>query len=391
MEYPITDFLKTLINLNIQLESSPNSEYIPLMEQINILVTGACGVTSRSVVRSLNTSNFFKGKLDFIGTDVCYNKYGIYEGLYKRVYKVPSYNSPDYHEVMARIIAKENIQYAIIIPEPEVLYWCNHNFGVPFHRIPPKFAKVVISKLSLYQHLEYTNLTPKFQIISKNVTEDMIKLPYPLWIRDYSEGTTSGMGSFMPQNFEQLSAWITINPDIKTFMCSEYLPGRNLACFLLYDNGHLIKYGVAERQIYLMAKVAISHITGNTSQGKLLNDEHVFLTAKNAVEKIAEMTGEKMNGLIVVDLKENADGIPLVTEINIRHVAFTSSFASGGLNFAEVQLLLLTGQPHLISQAKTIEFPKDNLILRDVDGHPIYISHFEDVKIGNAYKIENKG
>lgn len=360
------------------------------MEKINILITGACGVTSRSVVRSLNLSNQFKNKLKFIGTDVCYNKYGIYEGLYERVYKVPSYDASEYRSVMEQIIDIENIQYAIIIPEPEVLYWSTHPFNVPFHRIPPKFAKAVLSKLSLYRLLDGTGLTPKFQLISSDTPRDRIKLSYPMWIRDYSEGTTSGMGSFMPHNFEQLSAWMTINPEIKDFMCSEYLPGRNLACFLMYDHGVLLKYGVAERQIYLMAKVAISRITGNTSQGKLLNDERVFSVAKQAVEKIAKITKETMNGLVVVDLKEDADGNPLVTEINIRHVAFTSSFANGGLNFSEAQLLLMMGQQHLIPDYKTKFFPEDNLILRDVDGLPIYVEHFTDTTIGNSYKIKTQ-
>ncbi|MBD5226360.1 MAG: hypothetical protein HDS68_10450 [Bacteroidales bacterium] len=356
------------------------------MDKINVLVTGACGVTSRSVVRALNKSEFFKNRCNFIGTDVCYNLYGIYEGLYSKVYKVPGYNAPEYREIMQRIIDENNIEYAVIIPEPEVLYWSEHPFNVKFHRIPPKFAKSVLSKFSLYSLLEGTGLTPRFQLVPKNVTPDSIHLTFPMWIRDYSEGTTSGMGSFMPKNFEQLSAWLKINEHVDTFMLSEYLPGRNLACFLLYDNGKLLKYGVAERQTYLMAKVAVSRITGNTSQGKLLNDTRVLDVARRAVEKICERTGETMNGLVVVDLKEDANGLPMVTEINIRHVAFTSSFANGGLNFAETQFLLLTGQPEKISEELTLEFPEDNLILRDVDGLPIYLSHFKDAEIGAAYE-----
>ena len=356
------------------------------MDKINVLVTGACGVTSRSVVRALNKSEFFKNRCNFIGTDVCYNLYGIYEGLYSKVYKVPGYNAPEYRETMQRIIDENNIEYAVIIPEPEVLYWSEHPFNVKFHRIPPKFAKSVLSKFSLYSLLEGTGLTPRFQLVPKNVTPDSIHLTFPMWIRDYSEGTTSGMGSFMPKNFEQLSAWLKINEHVDTFMLSEYLPGRNLACFLLYDNGKLLKYGVAERQTYLMAKVAVSRITGNTSQGKLLNDTRVLDVARRAVEKICEITGETMNGLVVVDLKEDANGLPMVTEINIRHVAFTSSFANGGLNFAETQFLLLTGQPEKISEELTLEFPEDNLILRDVDGLPIYLSHFKDAEIGAAYE-----
>lgn len=353
---------------------------------INVLVTGACGVTSRSVVRSLNKSPYFKDCCNFIGTDVCYNRYGIYEGLYSKVYKVPGFNSPEYRETMQRIIDENNIQYAVIIPEPEVLYWSENPFNVKFHRIPPKFAKSVLSKYSLYALLQGSGLTPEFQLVPKNVKPEDIKLKFPMWIRDYSEGTTSGMGSFMPKNFDQLSAWLKINENVDTFMLSEYLPGRNLACFLLYDNGKLLKYGVAERQTYLMAKVAVSRITGNTNQGKLLNDTRVFDVARSAVEKILEHTGETMNGLVVVDLKEDVDGKPMVTEINIRHVAFTSSFANAGLNFSETQFLLLTGQGDKITPELTVEFPDDNLILRDVDGLPLYIEHFHEAETGTAYE-----
>lgn len=355
-------------------------------KKVNILVTGACGVTSRSVVRSLNKSQYFKDKCNFIGTDVCYNLFGIYEGLYSKVYKVPSFNSPEYREIMERIIKENDIEYAVVIPEPEVLYWSENPFDVKFHKIPPHFSKAVLSKLSLYSLLEGTGLTPKYQFVPKNLKREDIKLEFPMWIRDYSEGTTSGMGSYMPKDFEQLSAWLTINENVETFMLSEFLPGRNLACFLLYDEGKLIKYGVAERQTYLMAKVAVSKITGNTNQGKLLNDKKVFEIARKAVENIIAKTGETMNGLVVVDLKEAADGTPMVTEINIRHVAFTSSFANGGLNFSEIQMLILSGQKDKITPEMTLTFPEDNLILRDVDGLPLYLEHFHDANVGEAYE-----
>ena len=89
-----------------------------------------------------------------------------------------------------------------------------------------------------------------------------------------------------------------------------------------------------------------------------------------------------MNGLIVVDLKEDNYNTPKVTEINIRHVAFTSSFANAGLNFSEYQMLILTGQKQLISNSLTNIFPENNIILRDVDGLPIYQSHYKQLQIG---------
>lgn len=359
------------------------------MEKFRILVTGACGVTSRSVVRSLNNSVFFKDKCIFIGTDVCYNEYGIYEGLYDRVYRVPKFSDPNYRTIMQKIIDDNKLEYAIIIPEPEVLYWSQNPFNIRFLRIPQGFAKSVLSKLNLYKLLEGTDLTPEYQIINKSLLNDTnnIRLSYPMWIRDYSEGTTSGMGSFMPKDYEQLKAWLTINEDIETFMLSEYLPGRNLACFLLYHEGKLLKYGVAERIEYLMAKVAVSKITGNTSKGRLINDENVFKIAKQAVEKIITQTGEIMNGLVVVDLKEDSCHNPKVTEINIRHVAFTSSFANAGLNFSELQMLILTNQKQLISPSLTKIFSKDNIVLRDVDGLPIYLEHYCKLHLGEYISL----
>lgn len=355
---------------------------------IRILVTGACGVTSRSVVRSLNTSKVFAGKCEFIGTDVCYNEYGIYEGLYKKVYKVPYFNDENYRPLMEKIIKENEIEYAILIPEPEVLYWSENPFNVKFLRIPPLFAKKVLSKKSLYDSLSGKAYIPKYQIISRDemMLDKNIILNYPMWIRDYSEGTTSGKGSLMASNYDEVRAWATINQGIPSFMLSEYLPGRNLACFTLFHEGKLIKYGIAQRIDYLMGKVAVSGITGNTCKGKLLNDKRVYDVAYDAVMSVIGQTGEVMNGLVVTDLKEDGNGKPIVTEINIRHVAFTSTFANAGFNFSEYQLLCLMGRKNEIPEELTIQFPDDNCMLRDVDGLPIYLNHYHPIAIGECYE-----
>lgn len=356
---------------------------------IKILVTGACGVTSRSVVRSLNVSKRFAGKCEFIGTDVCYNEYGIYEGLYKKVYKVPYFNDANYRPMMERIIKENNIEYAILIPEPEVKYWSENPFDVKFLRIPAEFCGKVLSKKSLYDNLADKPYIPKYQIISRKDmmnSELNIKIAYPLWIRDFAEGTTSGKGSLMANDYEDVKAWAVLNKGISQFMLSEFLPGRNLACFTLFNKGKLVKYGVAQRIDYLMGKVAVSGITGNTCKGKLLNDKKVFDVAYDAVMSIIKKTGEEMNGLVVTDLKEDKNGNPIVTEINIRHVAFTSTFANAGFNFSEYQLLILMGREKEIPVELTMTFPEDNCMLRDVDGLPIYLQHYQSLITGNCHE-----
>lgn len=360
------------------------------MKNYKILITGACGVTSRSVVRALQKSDIFKDRCSFIGTDICNLVYAPYEGLYEKVYYVPPFNAPNYTEVMNKIISENEIEYAIVIPEPEALFWSEHPFPCKFMRIPPKFGRAVLSKRRLYENLEGTGLTPKFQVVEKKLLcsdSSQVSLKYPLWIRDYSEGTTSGRGSFLAKDYNHLKLWIEINDTVNTFMLAEYLPGRNLACFLSFDKGVLIQYGVAERVQYVMSKVSISGITGNTSYGRLLNDEEVFKIALMGVNKILDRTKETMNGLVVVDLKENEQGKALITEINLRHVAFTSTFASGGLNFCETQLLCMTNQREKIAVRGTVKFPERNAMLRDVDGLPIYVKDFRMPNLGEAFEI----
>lgn len=357
---------------------------------IKMLISGACGVTSRSIVRSLNKSEIFKGKIDFIGTDICNLKYAPYEGLYKKVYYVPRFDDAQYTSIMQKIIDENEIECAIVIPEPESLFWSQHPFNVKFMRIPPHFGEEVLSKKRLYENLEGTGLIPKFQVISQEdilKDDNAVRLDYPMWIRDYSEGTTSGKGAYLAHDYKHLCAWVEINENIDTFMLAEFLPGRNLACFLSYNNGELIQYGVAERIDYLMGKVAVSGITGNTSYGRLLNDKTVFDIALKGVNKILEKTGETMHGLVVVDLKENSEGVPMITEVNLRHVAFTSTFANAGLNFAEAQLLCMLGRENEIPVRGTKVFSENNAMLRDVDGLPIYVEDFHMPKLGNAFKV----
>ena len=359
-----------------------------MTNKLKILITGACGVTSRSVVRSLRMSTVFKDTSEFIGTDVCNNWHGIFEGLYDKIHKVPYYHDKEYRNIMNSIIMENKIDAAIILPDQEVHYWSENPFNVKFLRIPPRFAWIAFSKRRLYETLKGSGIIPHFQIIERNSIlqgTDSIGLSYPFWMRNCSDGTSCGNGSFCPNNCEEMKAWLTINPHINTFMVSSYLPGRNFGCFLLYNNGKLLKQGLAWRMDYLLKKTTVSGITGVACKGKLLNSPETVAVARQAVESIFHKTGEIPNGLMSVDLKEDDSGTPLVTEINIRHLGFSSIFASAGCNFSEYQLLCALGRENEISPELEKIFPANNIMLRDVDGLPIYLEKCEELEMGKSY------
>ena len=133
---------------------------------MKILITGACAVSARSVLRSLKKSPIFKD-CEFIGWDMCSLLYGVYEGLFDKMYKVPAVSDSSYFDVAKQIIEKEKPDAAIIVPEVEVLYWSEKRpFDIPYIVPPPKFSRLVISKERLFNALEGTGLVPKSRTVS---------------------------------------------------------------------------------------------------------------------------------------------------------------------------------------------------------------------------------
>lgn len=356
-----------------------------------LLITGACGVTSRAVVRALKRSAGF-ANTRMIGTDICHNLYGLYEGLYERIYRVPlSRDSEHYQRVIENICASESIDAAIVIPEPEVLHWAAHAMPVPAHLPPPLFSQMAISKGTLYQALVDTDLIPHYALLDRKIILDQsgqvetARVKFPLWIRDYSEGSTSGKGAICAQNPAEVMAWMTLNPDTPSFMISEFLPGHNIACLLLFNQGNLLKLGCYERLEYFMAKTVISGVSGNISKGKLINDPASVAVSKAAVELICQKTGELINGLITVDLRYNTAGEPRITEINLRPVAAVSAFSEvADANLVAAHALTLLGHPEQAGPLE-VSFPPNNLILRDIDGVPIFVTDHSEFAIGQAH------
>ena len=155
------------------------------------------------------------------------------------------------------------------------------------------------------------------------------------------------------------------------------MPGRNLACKMLYFDGKLLRTACAERVNYIMAKVSPSGITGNTSFGRLLNEPKLVDEGIRAMEHLFKHTNANKHGFFTVDFKEDESGKPYITEINVRHVAFTQCFAAGGANFCSDTLRLLNNDPDFDREYKMYEFEKDLIFLRDVDSLPILMKETE--------------
>ncbi|HZS30745.1 MAG TPA: hypothetical protein VFA37_05770 [Gaiellaceae bacterium] len=350
---------------------------------MNVLITGACGVTPRAIARSLRASAVF-GDARLVGIDRGGSWYGFYEGLYDRVYRVSEPGDPGYAELVGEICRKEEIGAALIAPEAEVLFWSGREFPVPVLLPPPAFVEIAVSKRKLYDALRETGLVPRYGIVER---EDLLARRgleldgSPVWLRDYSDTSSSGKGAISVSEPEEAYAWAYLNPEIQSYMVAEHLPGRNLACTLLFYEGEVLKAGCYERLEYFMGHLAASGISGNINRGRLVNDERARALAEQAVRLVADGTGETAHGVLTVDFREDRTGALKVTEINVRHVAATSALAAGGANLAEAQLLATLGRLDEIGEPVP-RFPDDNVILRNIDGEPLWLSGYRELAVG---------
>lgn len=343
---------------------------------MKILITGVGGPTPRSFVNALRKYSRYDN-YEFVGTDC--NKYaiGLYQyHLFNKTFLIPRVDAPDYWKAIEGIIKDEKIDYAVILPELELLAWAKRakNGTLPCKALIPDYslAKSLVDKASMTEILEPHGLVPKsFTVLSESILQDntSLKLDFPFWIR--SASGSSGLGSLKVNSLQELKNWMQINPGVDKFLASEFLPGRNLGCKLLYVNGNLIRTALAERVQYIMAKVAPSGITGNSSFGRLLNDPKVTEVSIKAMDIMFDYTKSPKHGFFTVDLKEDENGNPMVTEVNVRFVAFTQCYAAGGANLPEDLIRILDNDSTFDYNFKNYEFEPGLIFLRDVDELPI--------------------
>lgn len=344
----------------------------------NILVTGVGGPTPRSFVRAIKLNEEAHNHYRFIGVDCNPLAYGLYDrDLFNKSFVVPRADSPDYWDAINRIIEKESIDAAVVLPEVEVLEWAHNSASklqndIKTHLPDSELARELVNKHLLHVLLEETGCVPRYKKIDPQdyrYSEVIDEVGDSFWIRS-TEGS-SGLGSLKIDSEGALAQWVSINTGVNEFIASEFLPGRNMACKMLYFNGKLTRTACAERVNYIMAKVAPSGITGNTSFGRLVNEPGLVELSEKALNKIAKHFEKELHGIFTVDYKEDADGVPKITEINIRHVAFTSSIAAGGANIPVDTLEMMFADHSGGFKRIDYSYPEPLIFLRDVDSEPI--------------------
>jgi biotin carboxylase len=343
---------------------------------MNILILGIGGPTPRSIANRLRT---IYPKANLIGTDINAKAIGFFmPNLLNKSVLIPRATHSDYFKTIETIIKQEDIDFAFVQPEQEVKAWGEYfnihgSYPCPTLIPPVEHVNELMDKAAMAdlfsgtgfipRTLRITPANPKFQEVASEIG-------YPCWIR--ASIGSGGLGALKLSRKEELEAWLFIHKNVPEFTVSKFLTGRHLANQMLFVNGKCVRNAGLHCAEYVMADIAPSKVTGNTSYGLLINEKPLLDKCEEVMEYVQEKTGVVANGVYSFDFKEDELGNLMVTEINIRHMAYTGIMAQCGFDLIEDTVQILQGK-HEAPAQRQYHFDRDYIFLRDVDIEPILL------------------
>lgn len=347
-----------------------------------ILVTGIGGLTPRSITKIIRENH---PDYKIIGVDVNKKAVGFFmEGLLDEHYVCPRCTDAAYFPWIEKLVAEKHIDYAFVQPESEIVEWGdyyekNGKFPCPVFMGCKSLSESLRDKAIMAELLKGTDFIPKtIKVTQKEPKFDEVEneIGFPCWIRA-TEGT-GGLGSLKLEDMSSYKSWLFINSRIPEFTVSEFLTGRHLANEMLYYNGEYVKGAALECAEYVMANTAPSHVTGNTAFARFLNEDHINEFCDRCIKYLEKKLGVPAHGILSFDLKEDSNGALKVTEVNIRHMAYTGVMAHVGFDLiSDTMTIMEDGNADRIVRDQFHHYDKPYIFLRDVDVEPIILESEE--------------
>ena len=137
----------------------------------------------------------------------------------------------------------------------------------------------------------------------------------PLWCR-VRTGSRS-LGAAPVNTVVQARAWIRYWQEMRgvpanQFTVSEYLPGRDFMCMSLWRDGRMVLVTTFEKLSYFGGESHPSGTSSLSSLAKTVIDDRLVITCQQAIRVLSPAA----SGAFSIDLKENAEGVPCITEVN---------------------------------------------------------------------------
>ncbi len=214
----------------------------------------------------------------------------------------------------------------------------------------PTPTSILPDKLEIYNALskQVVPVPKTFPIGSiGDIDHAFSELASPLWIR--AKRGAGGRLGLKVDTPEQAKHWVMLNAlqnraTMDDFILQEFLPGRDLAFDSLWHRGRLVTSYARERLQYILKHISLSGITGTPTVAKTVEDEELNQISVDAIRAL----DKEPHGFFSVDVKEDAEGKPVVTEVDgkwhttapLWGCAFAKALNKPELNIAYQYLML---------------------------------------------------
>lgn len=344
---------------------------------IRVLVIGAGSGAANNLVASLRSA-----LPDFIAVGAHHDPFILRRSIADRNYLL-SPAAEDIGEIVA-VATSESIDLVIPSSEADVKRLSDNRDALAGRLfLPPKaVVDTCLDKCDLAAFLARHDVPVpvSFPVTSLEGLDGVFeKLAWSprLWCRVRSG--SGSLGAAPVTSAAQARGWIEHWEALRevaptSFMLAEYLPGRDFFCQSLWKAGRLILVKSCERLAYFGGENSPSGVSSLYSLAKTVVDTRVVDVSSRALRALDPAP----TGTFSVDLKENADGVPCVTEINAGRIVMgmTTIGSIGSHNMPACYVRTALGETLAFEDA--YDCPPDYYVVRDLDS-PAGIYHADDI------------
>jgi hypothetical protein len=310
--------------------------------QIRALITGAGTGSSANLIRALRT---MAPKPYVVGVNN--DRFIIKLSIADTNYLCPDPASGAFTNALLKIIKHERINVVMATDDNVVKALSDRRRRYPIDLLLPRRETIDLcqDKYALNVFLRRRNVpAPRTFEIRSLRGLDKIFASFSneglLWCR--ARRGSRSLAATPVASIEQARAWITQWRDLQgvkvsDFTLSEYLPGRHFIVQNVWHRGRLLQAQAIEVLSYFAAGNNPSGVFSLSCLAKTVAAPEALKVALSAVQAIEKAP----SGAFFVELKESADGIPSITEIN------AGRFPSG------VTALLAVGKDNMIAAFAT--------------------------------------
>jgi carbamoyl-phosphate synthase large subunit len=279
-----------------------------------ILVTGAGGVAGVNFVRALRTST---RHYSITGTE--YNRYYIDLPDLDSRYHSPRHDDPDFVSRIIEVATEEHVDFIHPQPSSEAFALASRRGELPAPVLLPSATvmEVAQDKLLTQKSLQSSSVpVAKTRSLTDaaEVESAFNEIGPPVWVR--ARHGAGGRLSLLCEDAAQAELWLALwagrKVPLAEFILQEYLPGRNIAWDSVWLGGKLVTSYCRERLEYPFKHVSPSGITGTPSVSRTVLDDRVNTVSERAVRAVAPGA----SGAFSIDIKEDQQGRPVVTEVD---------------------------------------------------------------------------